>query len=243
MNKKILFFLALFSSLVFGSFSLSAADSASPYDTVFGFVKDTNSAVDAILDAGKEVSKIDSTKLADYFKSLSLWKKLSENSQNFITSNIGKVSKFAKKLGWIMNAVDLAPSVYNMVTSFRNRDKQKFKESFRDVTLKTVSILTGIGIGAAVTAAIPVVVAATAATGGGAAVVAAVGAVVAVGVGMAVDYGVKTLTSKTIEKFAGSLYDKMIGNDTLTSIGRSGGSGSGGKGGGDGPVTLDALKW
>ena len=223
MNKKILFFLALFSSLVFGSFSLSAADSASPYDTVFGFVKDTISAVDAILDAGKEVSKIDSTKLADYFKSLSLWKKLSENSQNFITSNIGKVSKFAKKLGWIMNAVDLAPSVYNMVTSFRNRDKQKFKESFRDVTLKTVSILTGIGIGAAV--------------------VAAVGAVVAVGVGMAVDYGVKTLTSKTIEKFAGSLYDKMIGNDTLTSIGRSGGSGGGSKGGGDGPVTLDALKW
>ena len=240
MNKKILIFLALFSSMVFGSFSLSAAESASPYDGVVGFAKDTNSTVDAILDAGKEVSKIDSTKLADYFKSLSLWKKLSENSQNFIARNIGKLSKYVKNFGWIVNALDLAPSVYNMVTSFKQRDKEKFKTSFRDVTLKTTSILTGLGIGAAVSAAIPVAVAATAATGGAAAVIVAVGAVVTVGVGMAVDYGVKTLTSKTIEKFAGKLYDKLIGNDTLTSIGSGG---SGGKGGGDGPVTLDALQW
>ena len=244
MNKKILIVLAVLSSLFAFAVPLRAQESSSPYDKVIGVSKTGNSIVDAILDAGKEVNKIDSTKLADYLKSLSAWKKLSEKAQNYINGNIGKLGPLVKKLGWIMNALDLAPSVYQTVTAFKNRDKKSFKDAFRDVTLKTGSIVTGLAIGAGVSAAIPVVVAATAATGGGALVVAAIGVVVSVGGGMLVDHLAKTYLSKTIENFAGKLYDNLIKNDTLSILNSSGVSGGGGgKGGGDGPVKLDALKW
>ena len=243
MNKKILIVLAMLASLFASAVPLYAQqESSSPYDKVLEISKTTNSTVDAILDAGKDVNKIDSTKLADYLKSLSAWKKLSENSQNYITNNIGKLGPLVKKIGWIMNAIDLAPSVYQTIASFKKRDKKSFKEAFRDVTLKTGSIVTGLAIGAGVSAAIPLVVAATAATGGGALVVAAVGVVVSVGGGMLVDHLAKTYLSKTIENFAGKLYDNLIKNDTLSILDKGGG-GSSGRSKGDGPVTLDALKW
>ena len=243
MNKKILIVLAVLSSLFAFAVPLRAQESSSPYDKVMEVSKTGNSAVDAILDAGKDVNKIDSTKLADYLKSLSAWKKLSENSQNYISNNIGKLGPLVKKLGWIMNAIDLAPSVYQTIASFNKRDKKSFKEAFRDVTLKTGSILTGLAIGAGVSAAIPLVVAATAATGGGALVVAAVGVAVSVGGGMLVDHLAKTYLSKTIENFAGNLYDNLIKDDTLSILDKGGGSSGRGKGKSDGPVTLDALKW
>ena len=103
---------------------------------------------------------------------------------------------------------------------------------------------------AAVSAAIPLVVAGTAATGGALLVVAAGGVIVSVGAGMLVDNIVKNTFSKSIEDFAGNLYDDLIGSDTLSSIlkkpggdGGGGGRNSGSGGRGDGPVTLDALQW
>ena len=243
MNKKILILLAVLFSLFGFAVPLRAEASASPYDKVMEVSKTGNSVLDAILDAGKDVSKIDSTKLADYLKSLSVWQKLSGNSQNYITNNIGKLGPLVKKLGWIMNAIDLAPSVYQTISAFNKRDKKSFKEGLRDVTLKTGSILTGLAIGAGVSAAIPLVVAATAATGGAALLVAAGGVIVSVGGGMLVDHLAKTYLSKTIEDFAGNLYDNLIKTDTLSILDKGGGSSGSGKGGGDGPVTLDALRW
>lgn len=234
--------------------SLCAAESSSPYDTTIDISKTTTSTVDATLDTVKNVDGHTAGKLAEFLKNSSLWKKLSENSQSWIANNIGKLGPWVKKLGWVVNAIDLAPSIYNTIASFQARDKESFKKHFRDTTLKTVSVLTGLAIGAAVTAALPAVVAATAATGGAALLVAAGGVVVTVGGGMLVDHIVKKVFSKGIEDFAGNLYDRMIGENVLDNVlttGGGGGSGgkSGGKSGGSrsrsggGSTTLDALQW
>ena len=226
---------------------LRAAESASPYDSVLGTSKDTISSVDAILDGAKEINKTTTGNLANYLKNTSIWKKLSENAQGFIGRHIGKLGPWVKKLGWVANAIDLAPSIYNTITSFNSRDKQKFKESFRDVALKTGSIVAGIGIGAVVSAALPLVVAGTAATGGALLLVAAGGAVVSVGVGKVADHLAKKWFSKSLEDFGGKLYDKLIGDDTLSGFSGGSGSGSGSGGGGSGnrggAVTLDKLQW
>ena len=237
--------LTLLSVFGFGFTAQAESKSASPYDSVVGFSKDTTSAVDAALDSASTVDKKTVGKLADYLMNTSAWKKLSEQAQNVIGSNIGKLGPLVKKLGWIANALDLAPSVYNLAASYVQRDKQKFKESFRDTVLKTTSILTGLAIGAGVTAALPLVVAGTAATGGALLVVAAGGLVVTVGAGMLVDHIVKKTFSKSLEDFGGSLYDKLIGDDTLSSLqpSSSDGGGGGNREKSDGPVTLDALQW
>ena len=248
----LLLLLALLPSFGFVA-PLHAAESASPYDSVVGVSKDTTSTVDAIIDGVKDVNKATGGQLADFLKNTSIWKKLSENSQSFITNNLGKLGPWVKKIGWVANALDLAPSIYNTITSFNSRDKQKFKESFRDVALKTGSVIVGLGIGAAVSAALPAVVAATAATGGAALLIAAGGAVVTVGAGMLADHVAKKLFSKSLEDFGGKLYDKLIGDDTLSGIldgggsgngsGNRGGSGSRGSSGSGGAVTLDKLQW
>ena len=234
------FLLALTSFFIVGG-PLQAAESASPYDSVIEGSKDTTGTVDAILDAGKDIDKAATGQLADYLKNSSLWKKLSEGSQNWLTNNFSKIGPWVKKLGWVINAIDLAPSIYNTVTSYMARDKEKFKESFRDTTLKTVSILTGLAIGAGVSAALPLVVAGTAATGGALLVVAAGGVIVSVAAGKVVDSIVKKTLSKSIENFAGSIYDKLVGDDTLSRIHSSGGESSGrGSGPGSG---LTPLRW
>ena len=225
---------------------LHAAESSSPYDSVVDTSKNTTSTVDAVLDGVKDVNNATGNQLSEFLKNTSIWKNLSENSQNFITNNIGKLGPWVKKLGWVINAIDLAPSIYSTVTSFNNRDRDGFKKAFRDTALKTGSVLTGIGIGAAVSAALPAVVAATAATGGAALVIAAAGAVVAVGGGMLADHLAKKWFSKSLEDFGGKLYDKLIGDDTLTGIMDGGGSGGSRSGGGSksgGAVTLDKLQW
>ena len=213
-----------------------AAESSSPYDTVLEGAKDTNGAVDAILDAGKDIDKSTAGKLVDYLKNSSLWKKLSEGSQSWLTNNFSKIGPWVKNIGWVLNAIDLAPSLYNTVTSYMARDKEKFKAAFRDSTLKTVSILTGLAIGAGVSAALPLVVAGTAATGGALLVVAAGGVIVSVGAGKLVDSVVKNLFSKSIEDFAGGLYDKLVGDDTLSQLQPSGAGSGGGSG-------LTPLRW
>ena len=215
---------------------LRAAESSSPYSSVVGFSKDTVDKVDAILDAGKDVDKASVGQLADFLKNSSLWKKLSENSQNWLNDNFSKLGPWVKKLGWIVKAMDLAPSLYKTVTSYLARDKEKFKEAFRESTLKTVSILTGLAIGAGVSAALPLVVAGTAATGGALLVVAAGGVIVSVAAGNIADGVVKKLFSKSIENFAGKLYDKLVGNDTLMQIQPSGAGSGGGSG-------LTPLRW
>lgn len=227
MKKMLLLFFIC--SALFGVMApVAAAESASPYDSVVDVSKNSTSAVDAVLESAKDVNKATSGKLADYLKNTSFWKQLSEKSQGVIGNLLGKLGPLVKKLGWIANAIDLAPSVYNTIASFNRRDKEGFKNAFRDTTLKTVSILTGIAIGAAVSAATPVVVAAIAATGGAAVVVAAAGAVVAIGGGMLVDKIVKSTFSKSIEDFADKLYDDLLENDIMTTILQGGGSGGGG---------------
>ena len=234
MRKLLLLFVMCFSVLGVMA-SAAAAESASPYDSVVDTSKSTTSAVDAVLDSAKEVNKSTAGKLAEYLKNSSIWKSLSEKAQGTISKYLGKLGPLVKKLGWIINAIDLAPSIYKTVTALNQRDKEGFKKAFRDTTLKTVSILTGIAIGAAVSAATPVVVAAIAATGGAAVVVAAAGAVVAIGAGMVADEVVKKLFSKKIEDFADKLYDDLVDGDIMTTIlqtgGGSSGGGSGGKGG------------
>ena len=240
-------FIALLLFVLLSSFGigapLHAAESASPYDTVVDASKDTTSAVDALLDGAKEINNATGNQLADYLKNSSIWKKLSENSQNFLTNNIGKLGPWVKKLGWIANAIDLAPSVYNTVASFVSRDREKFKTSFRDTALKTAGIVIGLGIGTAVSAAIPLVIAGTAATGGALLVVAAGGVAVTVGVGKLADKAMKKWFSKSLEDFGGKLSDKLIGDDTLTGIMDGSGGGSGGKPKSGGAVTLDKLQW
>ena len=221
---------------------LCAAESASPYDSALGTYKDTNSAIDGFLDGAKDVDKATAGKLADYLKHSSIWKNLSGKAQQFITKNIGKLGPLVKKLGWIANTIDLAPSVYSMVSSLVKKDKSSFRTAFRDTALKTGSIVVGLGIGAAVTAAIPAVVAATAATGGAALlVIAAGGAIVSVGGGMLADKAAKSWLSKPLEKFADKLYDKLINNDTDPAI--SGGGSPGGGSGSGGSVKLKQLNW
>lgn len=226
-------FLSLFG---FGT-QLQAAQSASPYDSALETYKTGNSTLDAILDGAKDINKATAGKLADYLKNTSIWKKLSENAQGYIGRNIGKLGPLVKKLGWIANAIDLAPSVYSTLASFVKRDREGFKKAFRDTALKTSSIIVGIGIGAAVSAAIPLVVAGTAATGGALLLVAAGGVAVSVGGGMLADHLTKKWFSKSLEDFGGKLYDKLINGDTLTGIMDGGGRSSGGA------VTLDKLQW
>jgi len=241
LNGLLLF---LFLALAGIGMPLNAAESGSPYDSVLDTSKNTNSAVDGFLDGAKDVDKAVGGKLAEFLKQSSIWKNLSGKAQSFITANIGKLGPLVKKLGWIANAIDLAPSVYNMVTSLVSRDREKFKTSFRDTALKTAGIIVGLGIGAAVSAAIPAVVAATAATGGAALVaIAAGGAVVSVAGGYLADKAAKALFSKTLENFADKLYNKLINNTAGPSIAPgSAPSGSRSRNGG-GPVTLDKLSW
>lgn len=206
--------------VLFGiSVPLKAAESASPYDTVIDTSKNTNSAVDGFLDGFKDVNKAVGGKLAEFLKQSSAWQKLSEKAQKYLTANIGKLGPLVKKLGWIANAVDLAPSVYSMVSSFVKRDQSSFREAFRDTALKTGGIIVGLGIGAAVSASIPVVVAATAATGGGALLaIAAGGAVVSVGAGMLADKAAKSWFSKPLERFADKLYHSLLDDGSGPSI-------------------------
>ena len=239
MTALLLFaFLSLFG---FGT-QLQAAPSASPYDSTVEISKNGTSTVDALLDGAKDINKATGNKLADFLKNTSIWKKLSENAQGFIGRNIGKLGPLVKKLGWIANAVDLAPSVYQTIASFAKRDREGFKNAFRDTALKTGSIIVGLGIGAAVSAALPLVIAGTAATGGALLVVAAGGVVVSVGGGMLADHLAKKWFSKSLEDFGGKLYDQLIGDDTLSGLSRGSGSGGGGSKSG-GAVTLDKLQW
>jgi hypothetical protein len=243
MKKFTVLLLFAFLSLFGFGTQLQAAPSASPYDNALDTYKTGNSTLDAILDSSKDVNKATSGKLAEYLKNTSIWKKLSEKAQGFIGNNIGKLGPLVKKLGWIANAVDLAPSVYNTLASFVKRDRKGFKKAFRETALKTASIIVGLGIGAAVTASIPLVVAGTAATGGALLLVAAGGAVVSVGGGMLADHLAKKWFSKSLENFGGKLYDKLITRDTLTGIMDGGGRSSGGRSGSGGAVTLDKLQW
>lgn len=216
---------------------LRAADSGSPYENTVGAAKDMNSAVDGFLDASKTIDKQTAGKFAEYLKNSSIWKSLSGKSQGWIAQNLGKLGPLVKKLGWIATAVDLAPSVYRMVTSFNARDRGKFKTAFRETALKSVSVVAGLAIGAVVTATLPAVVATTAATGGAALlVVAAGGAAVSLLAGKGVDKLNEALFSKSLENFADKLYNKLINNESGPDI-------SGGSSSPKGPVKLDRLRW
>ena len=221
---------------------LQAAPSGSPYDSALGTFKDTNSAVDGFIGNVQDIDKLTAGKFADYLKHASIWKNLSGKSQQFIGRHIGKVGPLVKKLGWVANAIDLAPSVYSTVASVVKRDKKSFRGAFRDTALKTGSIVVGLGIGALVTASLPTVVGVTAATGGAAlVVVAAGGAIISVGGGMIADKTAKKWFSKPLENFADKLYKKLINNDTGPSVGGGGSSPGGSKGGGS--VKLKQLTW
>ena len=129
--------LLLFSLLVlFGiGAPLHAAESASPYDSALDTYKTTNSTVDGFLDGVKDVDKATAGKLAEFLKQSSIWKNLSGKAQQFIGRHIGKLGPLVKKLGWIANAIDLAPSVYSMVSSLVKKDKASFRTAFRDTAL------------------------------------------------------------------------------------------------------------
>lgn len=239
--KKIAGILLLLTLSLFGfGTPLQAAESASPYDTTLEIGKNTNSAVDGFIDSFKTIDKKLAGKLADFLKNTSIWQKLSGKAQDFLKNNIGKLGPLAKKLGWIANAIDLAPSVYNLVTSIANKDRNTFRTAFRDTALKSLGIVVGIGIGAGVTAALPAVAAAVAATGGTALLVlAAGGAVVTVGGGMLADRIAKSWLSKPLERFADKLYNKLINNTSGPSISPGGNDDRSG----GGPVKLNQLRW
>ena len=242
MKKRFGFLLFSLLALLGFAAPLCAAPSGSPYDSALSTFKDTNSAVDGFIGSAKDIDKATAGKFADYLKHASIWKNLSGKSQQFIGRHIGKLGPLVKKLGWIANAIDLAPSVYNTVASVVKRDKQSFRGAFRDTALKTGSIVVGLGIGAIVSATLPAVVGVTAATGGAAlVVVAAGGAIVSVGGGMLADKAAKSWLSKPLERFADKLYNKLINNDTGPVVAPGGSSPGGSRGGG--PVKLKQLAW
>lgn len=215
--------------------------SGSPYDSAIEMGKNTTSFVDALIDSGSQIDEKTAGKLADFLKNNALWKNLSGKAQDFLNKNISKLGPLVKKLGWIANAIDLAPSLYNTGLAFLQNDKPKFIEAFRDSTLKIVSIAGGLAIGAVVTAALPLVIPAVAAGGIGTVILAGGGAIVSVGMSMLADKVIKDNFSKNIESFASSVYDSLIYDSTFSGI-LGGKKGSGGKSS-SGGVKLDALQW
>lgn len=87
--------------------------SGSPYDSAIEIGKNTTSFVDALIDSGSQIDEKTAGKLADFLKNNALWKNLSGKAQDFLNKNISKLGPLVKKLGWIANAIDLAPSLYN----------------------------------------------------------------------------------------------------------------------------------
>jgi hypothetical protein len=234
MKKLIFLFLSISTFFLLPSvFADESFPSGSPYDFVIETGKNTTSFVDAMLDSGTEINRQTTGKIADFLTNSAIWKKLSARAQEFLSKNASEIGPLVKKAGWLINIIDLAPSLYNTGLSFLQRDKVKFIESFRDSTLKVVSIAGGLAVGAVVTAALPLVVTTS---GIGAVALACGGAILSVSMSMLADKVIKDNFSQKIESFASSVYESLVYNSIFSSILKNGEDSSGG-------VKLDALQW